>query len=359
MAYFIWFFSSLIFWISCLWYTGNLSSPFLFFVFLLPFFNTILKGVKHFYLTLFPFVVIILLSLFFKDPSHSDLLEGVLSANSGWVITYRLFSFLGLCLVLIDFKKIQKETISFYSDPKVMMSFNASKMATLSEMAGGVSHEINNPLTIIVGQIYTLKKIPKKNEVTEAVAATLVDISDKIKENSNRITKIIKDLRNFAKDASHDPFEVAELKPIILNSFELYSEKLKNYSFEVEFHCDEDFYVSTRKVELQQAFSNLVVNSFDFGKGKEKSWIKVIISKVKTGHIQVLFSDSGGGISPSIQDKIFEPFFSTELPKKTGLGLSIAQSIFQIHGGSISLIDGPITCFEVLLPFHEKKEEGP
>ena len=120
----------------------------------------------------------------------------------------------------------------------------------------------------------------------------------------NWITKIIKDLRNFAKDASHDPFEVAELKPIILNSFELYSEKLKNYSFEVEFHCDEDFYVSTRKVELQQAFSNLVVNSFDFGKGKEKSWIKVIISKVKTGHIQVLFSDSGGGISPSIQDKI-------------------------------------------------------
>ena len=53
VAYFIWFFSSLIFWISCLWYTGNLGSPLLFFVFLLPFFNTILKGVKHFYLTLF------------------------------------------------------------------------------------------------------------------------------------------------------------------------------------------------------------------------------------------------------------------------------------------------------------------
>ena len=169
------------------------------------------------------------------------------------------------------------------------MSFNASKMATLSEMAGGVSHEINNPLTIIVGQIYTLKKIPKKNEISEEVAQNLIDIADKLKENSQRIAKIIKDLRNFAKDGSHDPFEVIKLKPILLNSFELYSEKLKNYSFEVEVQCSENILVSARKVELQQAFSNLVVNSFDYGKGKEKPWIKVIVSQIGLNKVEVLF----------------------------------------------------------------------
>ena len=57
-------------------------------------------------------------------------------------------------------------------------------------------------------------------------------------------------------------------------------------------------------------------------------------------------------------ETIFEPFFSTEVPKKTGLGLSITQSIIQSHGGSISLIEGPKATFKILLPFHEKKEEA-
>ena len=58
-------------------------------------------------------------------------------------------------------------------------------------------------------------------------------------------------------------------------------------------------------------------------------------------------------------EKVFEPFFSTEVPKKTGLGLSITQSIIQSHGGSIGLIEAPKATFKILLPFHEKKEEGP
>ena len=111
-----------------------------------------------------------------------------------------------------------------------------------------------------------------------------------------------------------------------------------------------------RKVELQQAFSNLVINSFEFGKGEEKSWIRIIVSKTSQGGVEVLFLDSGNGIPEPLRSKIFEPFFSTEVPKKTGLGLSISESIIQNHGGSLSLVkEDPHTCFKILLPLHEKE----
>ena len=230
-----------------------------------------------------------------------------------------------------------------------MISFNASKMATLSEMAGGVSHEINNPLTIIVGQIYTLKKLVKKSELEEKVNKTILDVADKIKDNSTRITKIIKELRNFAKDGSHDPFEEISLRILLSDAIDLYSEKLKNYNFEVTIDCPTNIMVKVRKIEVQQAFANLVTNSFEYGKGEEKSWIKIEGSEVD-GKAKVIFSDSGGGIDPQIKDKIFEPFFSTKLPHKTGLGLSIAQSIFESHNGFIKLMDSEETCFEIIVP---------
>ena len=90
-------------------------------------------------------------------------------------------------------------------------------------------------------------------------------------------------------------------------------------------------------------------NSFEYGKGEEKSWIKIEGSEVD-GKAKIIFSDSGGGIDPQIKDKIFEPFFSTKLPHKTGLGLSIAQSIFESHNGFIKLMDSEETCFEIIVP---------
>ena len=218
-------------------------------------------------------------------------------------------------------------------------------------MAGGVSHEINNPLTIIVGQIYTLKKLVKKSELEEKVNTTVLDVADKIKDNSTRITKIIKELRNFAKDGSHDPFEEISLRVILSDAIDLYSEKLKNYNFEISIDCPSDIIIKVRKIEVIQAFANLVTNSFEYGKGEEKSWIKVKGS-VADGKVTILFSDSGGGIDPQIKEKVFEPFFSTKLPHKTGLGLSIAQSIFESHNGFINLKDSEETCFEIILPTH-------
>ncbi len=352
-----WIISSLVFWIICLWNTGKLNSPYLFFAFLLPFFSAFLKGIRHFYLVFLPLLITSFYFIVFESGGDVSSYTEALLSKREWEVIYKVFFFVGPCLTLINLKSLKKSTPDIFPDSKVMMSFNASKMATLSEMAGGVSHEINNPLTIIVGQIYTLKKILKKNEVAKEVEDSLIDVADKLKDNSNRITKIIKELRNFAKDGSHDPFETIDLKPIILNSFELYLEKLKNYSYEINVQCEGGLTVHARKVELQQAFSNLVINSFEYGRGEDKSWIKIVVSKKSNKEIEVLFSDSGKEIPESIREKIFEPFFSTEIPKKTGLGLSISQSIIENHNGSLKLVDGPQTCFKILLPFQEKKEE--
>jgi signal transduction histidine kinase len=108
--------------------------------------------------------------------------------------------------------------------------------------------------------------------------------------------------------------------------------------------------VTGRKIELQQSFAHLVTNSFEYGKIGETSWMTIKVSQESEGKIKILFTDSGPGIDKGMKDKIFEPFFSTRLPQKTGLGLSIARSILEAHEGTISLVpESENTSFEIIL----------
>ena len=333
--------------------TGGLDSPLLPWLLFFPFYTALFKNYKYWVGTFLAVLILLIVFLVLKPkgilvyPSSSEGILGIIN----FLLIFFVPCLVGYFFTIEKAKKFSSLSKVLFSDPKVMTSFNASKMATLSEMAGGVSHEINNPLTIIVGQIYTLKKLVKKSELEEKVNTTVLDVADKIKDNSTRITKIIKELRNFAKDGSHDPFEEISLRVILSDAIDLYSEKLKNYNFEISIDCPSDIIIKVRKIEVIQAFANLVTNSFEYGKGEEKSWIKVKGS-VADGKVTILFSDSGGGIDPQIKEKVFEPFFSTKLPHKTGLGLSIAQSIFESHNGFINLKDSEETCFEIILPTH-------
>ena len=225
---------------------------------------------------------------------------------------------------------------------------NAARLASLGEMAGGIAHEINNPIAVIRGQAEILKRALKKNNDIAFFENGL----EKIISTVDRITKIIKGLRAVSRDSSEDPMLEFDLIEIVHDTLNLFEEKLRvgNIAFDIEYD-QKMIFVSCRPAEISQVILNLMNNSYDAVLKSEKPWIKILI-KQKEDKIEMRFIDSGYGISKKDINKIFEPFYTTkDVGKGTGLGLSISKGIIERHGGELYLdIRADHTTFVINLP---------
>ncbi|MDO9183253.1 MAG: ATP-binding protein, partial [Bacteriovorax sp.] len=232
-----------------------------------------------------------------------------------------------------------------------MAAITSAKMAALGEMAGGIAHEINNPLTII----YTNSKIMEKM-IEKGITNTEVFLksSSNIIKTVERIGIIINGLKNISRDASNEKMEKVPLKNILLDVISLCEERFKNYLIEI--HCDTSAPIFETKlncyqVQLSQVFLNLFNNAFDAIRHLDIKWIRIEARK-DDKWFYIHFIDSGHGISQDIREKIFQPFFTTkEIGKGTGLGLSLVYGIIKNHNGEIYYDDSfPNTCFTIKLP---------
>lgn len=217
-------------------------------------------------------------------------------------------------------------------DKEKIRSFTSSKMAALGEMAGGIAHEINNPLAIIRGKATQIKlRISQDKLDTEKTNSDL----DKIATMVDRISKIIRGLRNFSRNGESDPLEWAPLQQIIDDSVELCQAKFKHHEVEfvIQNHCPKHE-VLCRAVQLSQVLLNLLNNSFDAIQTLPKKWIKLEIDIDPHKGFYISVTDSGPGIPAHIREKLMQPFFTTkDVGKGTGLGLSISKGIIDELGG--------------------------
>ena len=242
----------------------------------------------------------------------------------------------------------------------------ASKMATLGEMATGVAHELNQPLSVIkTAGSFLLKKVARKESLAEDILAGMLQ---KIDSNVDRATRIILHMRQFARK-SEAVLERVQINDILEKAFEIFSQQLKVRGIEVEWRIQPDLpMVMGDPGRLEQVFINLLLNARDAieerwkirnGPGAEK---KITLTTRKTKrHVRVEVIDTGSGIPKSIQEKIFEPFFTTkEVGKGTGLGLSISYGIVRESGGTITVLSevGHGTCFILLFPLQENHDES-
>lgn len=209
-----------------------------------------------------------------------------------------------------------------------------SKLAALGEMSAGIAHEINNPLAIIFANTNRLKRNIEPGTNEQAINS-LNTIENMVK----RITKIIKGLRTFARDADNDPFQNFLVQNLIEDIASICGERLKANS--VEFILPEkisqELTLDCNPTQITQVIINLIMNSFDSIHEQNKPWIKfdIITNEDK---IKFIITDSGKGISKEIADKIFQPFFTTkEVGKGTGIGLSISKGLVEAHKGTIYL----------------------
>ena len=229
-----------------------------------------------------------------------------------------------------------------------------SKFASLGEMAGGIAHEINNPLTIIHGNAGAIKELA---ELPEADLALVRLLAERIEVTTMRISKIIKGLRSFARDGEADPFDSSSVAQIMNEVVDLCRERL--HSQKIDFIVDvmpEGLTIECREIQIIQIVMNLMNNARDAISELPQKWIKLSV-KNSGDFVELSVTDSGQGVPSQILEKIFQPFFTTkELGKGTGLGLSISKGIVESHRGALYLdtFCGN-TCFIVRLPKMQPK----
>ena len=209
-----------------------------------------------------------------------------------------------------------------------------SKLVSLGTLAAGIGHEINNPLTIIRGNLDRLLKRIDRQEVNDEF---LLKIQSDMSKALMRVENLIKGLRTFSrKDTlTSENINATDLLNETMDMlYQIY--KSDGIILERKFHIDPatTFYIDRGKI--QQVFVNLLNNARDSLEGRPGAKINVT-TKIENSKLLILVEDNGAGIPKELQEKIFDPFFTTkEVNKGTGLGLSVVADIMRLHEAKIN-----------------------
>ena len=231
----------------------------------------------------------------------------------------------------------------------------ASRLASVGEMAAGIAHEINNPLTGVIGyaQLLAGKDIPE-------------DIRKDIKtidEGAQRVAGVVERLLAFARQQKPER-DYVDINEIIATTIRLRAYEAQTNNIGVTTQLDALLPVTVADAsQLQQVFLNLIINAeteMKLARGKGNLSIK---TEAVDSTIRISFKDDGPGIAPEKLQRIFDPFFTTrQKGKGTGLGLSVCHGIMAEHGGAICVESEPGkgATFIVELPIvTEKNQEEP
>lgn len=272
-----------------------------------------------------------------------------------------------------------------YAELKAAQSqiLQQEKMASVGQLAAGVAHEINNPMGFIISNINTFRKyVARIWEYTDALTCIIndqaklsgsalpasvgekkralkidfiaEDIESLINESldgADRVKKIVQDLKGFSRidEAEYKP---ADINAGIESTINIVWNELKYKANLVRDYGDIPL-TKCNPGQLNQVFMNLLMNASqalpDRGEIKLKTWHE-------SGIIFIQISDTGCGMTPEVQKRIFEPFYTTkDVGKGTGLGLSIAYDIIKKHSGEINVSStvGKGTTFSISIPIVE------
>jgi two-component system, NtrC family, sensor kinase len=229
----------------------------------------------------------------------------------------------------------------------------AEKLSAIGQLVAGVAHELNNPLTSVIGFAQLLEEEMQHADSIRPAAELAQDLR-RIAEESERAARIVRNLLAFARRqaAARAPQDVADLfsRVLALRSYEL---RLNGIELVTEFQPALPTVVADGS-QIQQALLNLVLNAEQAMRGRRLKRLRVGTRYDEpTAAVELFINDTGHGIDGTNISRIFDPFFTTrDVGEGTGLGLSICYGIVRDHGGQISVesrIDAG-TTFSLLLP---------
>ena len=219
------------------------------------------------------------------------------------------------------------------------------KLTALGSMLAGVAHELNNPLSVVVGQTMLLEE--QVNDPAIAAKLTIV------REAAERCGRIVKTFLAMARQQT-PVRRTVRLNQTIEDALQLLAYGLRSSGVEIERDLAEDLpAVSGDPDELTQVFTNALVNAEQALSDTETKRLITVRTR-RTGGQSIVADiiDTGPGIPDDVRDRIFEPFFTTKpVGVGTGIGLSVCHGIVLAHGGTLDVLSGPEgTTFRVQLP---------
>ncbi len=263
----------------------------------------------------------------------------------------------GLLGIISNNVSVAIENARLYEDLRLQMRelketqeqlVQAAKLAAIGELASNVAHEINNPLTSILGYAELIKE---ENNVEHIMGDIEIITSESL-----RAREIVQQLLEFARKKAPDMKEL-DVNAVLKEVVSLMNVQLKDKKIKMTGGYSELPLIIGDQNQLKQVFLNIIQNAVDAlpeGRGE------ITVGTHHDGSYAVIeISDTGSGIAADVLPRIFEPFFTTRKEKGTGLGLPISYKIIQSHAGKIDVksTKGEGTVFSISLPLLSENRE--
>jgi PAS domain S-box-containing protein len=221
----------------------------------------------------------------------------------------------------------------------------SERLAAMGQMIGGFAHELNNPLTSILG----MAELLQENESSEGARKQLAVLH----KEARRAAEIVQNLQYFARPPAPGRSQV-NLNELVQRTVQMQAYPLRKSNITVDFLPEPNIpAIIADPNQLMQVFLNLLLNAEQaIRESREKGTIRVRMGR-KPDSVWIVFQDDGPGIAPENLTHIFDPFFTTKRPGRgTGLGLSICKTVLREHGGNIEAASAPDggAVFTITLP---------
>ena len=265
-----------------------------------------------------------------KSGNHAELL---LNSSARRDATGKIVGMVGIAQDVTELTMVRAEQEKERKEAAAQI-IQASKLATLGEMATSVAHELNQPLSVI-----RMAAGNSRRKMARGTAghAYLIDKLERIEQQTERAAAIIDHMRMFGREAMEDPVLI-DPRQVVKSALGLMGEQLRLDGINVVTEFAEDCpTVLGHSIQMEQVILNLLTNARDAiaERGGESTITLRVFGDDKCVHITS--EDTGGGIPEDALQRVFEPFFTTkEMGKGTGLGLSVGYGIIRDMNGTIS-----------------------
>jgi PAS domain S-box-containing protein len=227
--------------------------------------------------------------------------------------------------------------------------YQNEKMAMFGSLLAGVAHELNNPLSVVIGQVVLMQQT--------ATDPAVINRAERIRNATERCARIVRTFLAMARQRRPEPKPV-RLNAIVETVIDLLAYQLRSTDIRVAFDLASDLPTVTADADqLHQVVTNLIVNAHQALAAIPAPRRLIIATRhdPADGRVHLSVADNGPGVPAEIRPRIFEPFFTTKpAGEGTGIGLSLCSSIIRAYGGEITLADTPGggATFTIVLPLH-------
>jgi len=228
---------------------------------------------------------------------------------------------------------------------------HAARLSTMGEMASGIAHELNQPLSAIV--TYTNGSIRMLKLGCQDNSEELIEVMERVSSQAERAGEIIRQLRRFIRKEKVERKQV-DVNRLIIELLNFLQPELRKAHVQLRLELQEDLpQLQAHDIQLEQVLLNLIRNAIEAMQDEDEQHRRLLIaSSLVDGQIRIVVEDSGHGIEQAMQGDVFEPFVTTKT-RGMGLGLSISRGIIESHDGRLSLdttMQGEGTRMVITLP---------